>query len=82
MNLPIFLALIFCFINTFSQTEFKGVVIDRNDVRIPGATILLKENHLGSTDLDGKFKFILNDSSALITINMLGYEVQEVEMKA
>lgn len=61
-------------VGAFAQSfELAGVVVDENDVPLPGAGVYINGTNDGTnTDLDGKFLIKLNKGSQL-TVSFIGY---------
>ena len=56
-RLILFLGLLFLSIGTYGQVAVEGIVLDENNLPLPGATIIVKETKQGTTaDFDGNFK--------------------------
>ena len=60
------------------QITVNGIIIDENDMALPGATILIKDTATGtSTDFDGKFSLECTNN-ALLIISYIGYDDIEI----
>ncbi|WP_192346191.1 SusC/RagA family TonB-linked outer membrane protein [Algoriphagus sp. Y33] len=71
--------------NTLRKTErtIQGVVLDDDQMPIPGASILIKGTMNGVvTDIDGKFSLTLADDNpdAILTVSFIGFTTQEVKV--
>ncbi|MBD0832587.1 SusC/RagA family TonB-linked outer membrane protein [Aestuariibaculum sediminum] len=63
------------------QTEVTGVVLDQNNVPLPGANILEKGTTNGvQTDFDGNFTINLNNSNGILVVSYIGYKSQEISL--
>lgn len=63
------------------QREVTGVVLDENQVPLPGANVLVKGTNKGSlTNFDGEFSIEIPDDKNTLIINYIGYEDQEVDI--
>ena len=71
-----FFLFLFASIIANAQTfTLKGKVVDENNEPLPGATILVKENKLGtSTDFDGVFNVKLPKGNYTIQVSFIGYK--------
>src|SRR5690606_19660000 len=59
----------------------QGVVIDEEQIPIPGASILIKGTMNGVvTDIDGKFSLTIDDedSAPILMISFIGFTTQEM----
>ena len=55
----------------------SGVIVDKTDDPIPGATIMLQGTTQGtSSDVDGKFTLSVPNESAVLQISYIGYQTQ------
>ncbi|MRT93192.1 TonB-dependent receptor [Ancylomarina sp. 16SWW S1-10-2] len=66
--------------HTWAQTfEVSGVVVDDQNITIPGVSVILKGTTMGtSTDLDGKFSFAVNDGAGTLVFSFVGFKTQEI----
>ncbi|WP_456865468.1 SusC/RagA family TonB-linked outer membrane protein [Galbibacter sp. BG1] len=69
----------FAFITSYSQTLFKGSVLDENSTPLPGASIMIKGQNNGvATDFDGNFEIELPQGNEILIISYVGYLSQEI----
>ncbi len=62
---------------------YEGTVYDEQQQPLAGASILIKGSNYGTvTDMDGFFKFTYAKPEATLIVTYLGYETEEVEVKA
>ncbi len=65
---------LFAFIIGHSQTNFKGRVLDDNNVPLPGASVTIKNSTIGvATDFDGNFEIELPIGNEILIISYIGY---------
>lgn len=84
MKLYLFvLSLFFCSI-TFAQSSISGTVVDATNQPIPGASIKIVGEDIGTvTDFDGKFTLSTEKSPPYtIEISSIGFSTQTVEIKS
>lgn len=68
---------------SFGQRAIQGIV-KAADTRetMPGVNVVVKGSTRGvTTDIDGKFKLLLNPDDKFLTISFIGYEDFELEIK-
>ncbi|WP_297814891.1 TonB-dependent receptor [uncultured Polaribacter sp.] len=71
----------FYFFEPVQKRTIKGVVVDDEEIPLPGATVLVKGTKHGvTTDFDGKFLLKIDASSKVLVVSYIGYELQEVEI--
>jgi len=59
----------------------KGKVVDENNISLPGATILVKENNKGvSTDFNGNFSINLEKGNYTVKVSFIGYKTISKEI--
>ncbi|MDR7131310.1 TonB-linked SusC/RagA family outer membrane protein [Algoriphagus sp. 4150] len=66
-----------------AERTIQGVVLDDDQVPIPGASILIKGTMNGVvTDIDGKFSLTLADDSsdAILTVSFIGFTTKEIKV--
>lgn len=77
------LGLIFTFfisVFSFAQTTFKGVVLDDNQVPLPGASVMVKGTNTGvTTDFDGNFTIELLEDNKILVVTYVGYQTYELD---
>ena len=74
-KITIFLFLFASILVNAQTFTLKGKVVDENNDSLPGATILVKENKLGtSTDFDGLFNVKLAKGNYTIQVSFIGYK--------
>ncbi|WP_161496092.1 SusC/RagA family TonB-linked outer membrane protein [Zobellia sp. OII3] len=60
------------------QQTITGVVVDKDNIPVPGASVIIKNTSTGTaTDFDGNFSLEANDNAILI-VSYLGYKTLEV----
>ncbi len=66
----------------FSQSrEISGVVVDENNMPLPGANVIVSGlSQGGSTDFDGVFKFSVNENAKELVISYIGYKNKMVPL--
>ena len=63
------------------QRKVTGVILDENEMPIPGANVLVKGTSTGSiSDLDGNFTMDLTPSEKVLVISYIGYNKTEVDV--
>jgi TonB-linked SusC/RagA family outer membrane protein len=69
-------------ITVFGQDAIKGKIIDSKGIAIPGVSVSIKENKLGTTsDLNGNFSLNARTGQTLI-FSFLGFKKQELLLKS
>ena len=66
-----------------TERVISGVIVDEEQIPIPGASILIKGTMNGVvTDIDGKFSLTLPDDSpnAILMISFIGFTTQEIKV--
>lgn len=62
-------------LNVYSQREFSGIVVDKEDNAMIGTAITETTTNNGTiSDKDGKFKIIVQNSSSKIKFKYIGYK--------
>lgn len=77
-----FLILAICTIMMHAQQvkTVRGLVIDKSNEPVIGATILIKGSHVGTTtDLDGKFSIEVAPGKSVLVFSYLGMKTQEIQ---
>lgn len=70
----------FAFTIGYSQTLFKGKVLDENKIPLPGASVIVKGSATGiATDFDGNFRIELAKGNEMLTISYVGYVTQDFD---
>ncbi|MCG1035414.1 TonB-dependent receptor [Polaribacter sp. DS7-9] len=65
------------------QNIIKGVVLDQNDMPLPGATIVEVDSEHGTfTDFNGKFSLLLKKLPSIIKVSFMGFKSQEVSVNS
>lgn len=66
--------------NSWAQTlEVSGVVVDDQNLTIPGVSVILKGTTTGTvTDIDGKFALAVKDGAGTIVFSFVGFEPHEI----
>nr|WP_292963988.1 MULTISPECIES: TonB-dependent receptor plug domain-containing protein [unclassified Allomuricauda] len=65
---------------SYSQVTFTGKVVDRNNVPLPGASVVVKGSINGvATDFDGNFEIELPDGGEILVISYIGYIAQDFD---
>lgn len=79
-NIFLFVVTFLASVNSYTQSVYKGKVVDSNTNPIVGANILSVENlNKGTTtDLDGNFSIELNNPN--IKISFIGFKTKEVKL--
>lgn len=79
-NIFLFVVTFLASVNSYTQSVYKGKVVDSNANPIVGANILSVENlNKGTTtDLDGNFSIELNNPN--IKISFIGFKTKEVKL--
>lgn len=68
-------------INQAASIILKGKVLDENKRPMPGVNILFKGTSLGTvTDINGNFSLNRPVGANFITVSMIGYKTQEIEI--
>ena len=58
--------------------EVSGVVLDENNLPLPGATVIVDGTTIGtSTDFDGKYSITIPNNGAFLTFSYIGYVSQK-----
>ena len=71
--LLIHLLLIFPIILFAQSKKITGTVIDENNMLLPGASILVKGQNIGSsTDFDGNFSIDVPEAGEILVVSYLG----------
>ena len=66
-------------LENIQQHTIKGLIIDMNNVPLPGANILEKGTTNGTqTDFDGKFLLTVANKDAVLVVSYLGFLTKEV----
>ena len=61
------------------KIQITGIVVDKSDEPLPGASILEKGTQNGvQSDFDGKFKITVTDKNSVLLVQYLGYASQEI----
>jgi TonB-linked SusC/RagA family outer membrane protein len=64
------------------QQELTGLVVDTNDIGLPGASIQIKGTKVGTqTDNKGRFSFPNLEENSVLIISYTGFVQQEVSVK-
>ena len=80
-KITIFLFLFASILVNAQSYILSGKVVDKNNESLPGATILVKENKLGtSTDFDGVFNVKLTKGNYTIQVSFIGYKTVSKEI--
>ena len=68
--------------NTWAQTiEVSGVVVDDQNVTMPGVSVILKGTTTGTvTDIDGKFALAVPEGTGTLVFSFVGFETQEITL--
>lgn len=77
----IFASLLYSF--SFAQnTTIRGVIVDKANVPVIGATVVIKSTTVGSaTDIDGKFSLSTSKQPPItLVVSYLGYKDQEIDV--
>ncbi|WP_421918734.1 SusC/RagA family TonB-linked outer membrane protein [Marinifilum sp.] len=66
--------------NTWAQSlEVSGVVVDDQNVTMPGVSVVLKATTTGTvTDIDGKFALTVPGGTGTLVFSFVGYEAKEI----
>ncbi|SNQ42780.1 SusC/RagA family TonB-linked outer membrane protein [Cellulophaga lytica] len=57
----------------------KGIVIDKDNIPLAGASVLIKGAKTGTTtDFDGKFSLDINVQATTLIVNYMGFESKEI----
>ena len=71
--------LIFPIILFAQSKKITGTVVDENNMLLPGASILVKGQNIGSsTDFDGKFSLNVPETAETLVVSYLGYITKEL----
>ncbi|WP_209401403.1 SusC/RagA family TonB-linked outer membrane protein [Pseudozobellia sp. WGM2] len=63
-----------------SQTTFQGLVLDENNVPLPGASVVIKGSSIGTaTDFDGNFEIALPKGNEILLVSYIGYLSSEFD---
>ncbi|MDT3402158.1 SusC/RagA family TonB-linked outer membrane protein [Mucilaginibacter terrae] len=84
LPLWLFLAMIFAFQQSFSQTErrINGTVVDAKGTPVPSVTVAVKgANRATQTDVNGKFGITAKQGETLV-LTSIGYTTKEVPVTA
>lgn len=79
----IMLTLSLCFTYSMANVtgEIKGLVIDENNLPLPGVSVFVKGLSIGtSTDVDGFFTLNIKDPNSILVFTFVGYKSQEVRV--
>lgn len=84
MKKPIFLWLVL-FVGmtaiSWGQQTVTGVVLDDQNVPLPGASVLEKGTDNGVvTDFDGNFTISVQDNGAILVVSYIGFESKEIQL--
>jgi len=64
---------------SWAQTDVTGVVLDDQNVPLPGANVVEKGTTNGVvTDFDGNFSITVEDDNAVLVVSYIGYETKEI----
>jgi TonB-dependent SusC/RagA subfamily outer membrane receptor len=64
----------------YSQSTITGVITDKNNIPLPGATVLIKNTSTGvMTDFDGNYSIVVKPKNTL-TISMIGMITQNIKV--
>lgn len=78
------LLLLFTFVFTtvaIAQTQVTGVVMDEDNLPLPGASVLESGTTNGVvSDFDGNFAISVSDSNATLEVSYIGYETKQVPL--
>ncbi|HEY9490024.1 MAG TPA: TonB-dependent receptor plug domain-containing protein, partial [Chryseosolibacter sp.] len=63
----------------FQGTQVSGIIRDEAGLAIPGVNVIEKGTTNGTTtDVDGKYSFLVSDQNAILVFSFIGYTTQEV----
>jgi uncharacterized membrane protein len=80
--LLLMLLLQFLSLSGFSQHLLKGTVIAEDSLKVPGATIRIKDAPMTvSTDADGAFQISLPTGKYMLSVHYMGYKDKEVNIE-
>ena len=66
---------------SWAQKQVTGVVLDEDNVPLPGASVLEKGTNNGVvSDFDGNFAISVSEDNATLVVSYIGYETQEVSL--
>ena len=66
---------------TFAQTSVSGIVKDKDGEPIPFVNVFFSGSQIGSiTDFDGKFTLFSNQVRQELSISLLGYQNQKINL--
>lgn len=66
---------------TMAQTQITGVVLDDQNVPLPGANVQEKGTTNGVvTDFDGNFNISVTDANATLVVSYIGFETKEINL--
>ena len=75
----LFLSFILTATFSFSQIEISGQVTDNNGMNLPGVTVMIKDQNVGTTtNFDGKYKIVVDETTNSLVFSYIGYANQEV----
>ena len=77
----LFLLMLFlCVCQTWAQqTTISGLVIDKEGLPLPGATIIEKGTNQGTTtDFDGKYRLRVSGPEVMVVVSFVGFESKEL----
>ena len=75
----LFLSFILTATFSFSQIEISGKVTDNNGMNLPGVTVMIKDQNVGTTtNFDGKYKIVVDETTSSLVFSYIGYANQEV----
>ena len=62
-----------------NQFPVKGLVVDQQNMPLPGVTIQIRGTNQGAiTDGDGKYTVSISDANAVLIFSFIGYKTQEI----
>lgn len=84
LKIKVFLSFVFLLCFNFyglAQIEVTGIVLDQNNLALPGTNIVIKGSNVGTqTDFDGLFK-IRASTGDILVISYIGYQTQEIQIE-
>ena len=73
--------LLFVVCTSFSQQHIKGTIKDRNNLPIPGVSVLEKQtNNSTVTDFDGNYEIISKGENPTLVFSFVGFKTQEIKV--
>lgn len=76
-----FFAFTFLSYSSYSQRVIRGIVTDKNNEALIGASVIISGCGAGTvTDIDGKFSVKINNSCTMITVTYTGYKSQSISI--